>query len=381
MEIDIETAYLMALAHMDKLTRQKKNHVLDIVNGVGYSLIRYMACGINDRNYWHSVSDYTDVNLDDKDMDALMTLGPRIDEYASQLDEMKEKGYGVVSTFRDYDYPQQMQKMLGEESPILWYCKGDKSLLNQPHISIVGSRKANMASLEWAKMIGEKKGTGEGRVVVSGYAGGSDRAGMYGAMQSGGKSIAIVPQGLNTFFAEHKEAARLIDNGDMLVMSSYPLNAKWTAQQAIDRNTHIYAMSEDTYVAQSEDHGGTWDGANKALKRGWTVKVRAPKNEEEAKEMSNSILIGKGAMAIDQNGEPMKWTSEKAEDENEKVRKEVIRLLNIGEYSASDLVKRLSLDWSTRKMTNLVNSIEGVMSNGEKKKKYTLKKLIQINLF
>lgn len=80
------------------------------------------------------------------------------------------------------------------------------------------------------------------------------------------------------------------------------------------RNPIIYGFSEEIYVAQSSNSGGTWEGVMDGLKKGRKIYVRNPENNEKS---ANSLLINKGAISVDFNGNKIETNKTKTPIINE----------------------------------------------------------------
>jgi predicted Rossmann fold nucleotide-binding protein DprA/Smf involved in DNA uptake len=65
-------------------------------------------------------------------------------------------------------------------------------------------------------------------------------------------------------------------------------------------------LAEEIYVAESNDKGGTWTGVMDGLKKGRTIYVRQPESDEKN---ANQLLIAKGAIAMDAEGNPLQATT------------------------------------------------------------------------
>ena len=63
----------------------------------------------------------------------------------------------------------------------------------------------------------------------------------------------------------------------------------------MDRNTLIYGMANEIYVAESNNGGGTWSGVIEGLKRGRKIYIREPEEDEKN---ANRTLIEKGCVPI-----------------------------------------------------------------------------------
>jgi predicted Rossmann fold nucleotide-binding protein DprA/Smf involved in DNA uptake len=178
----------------------------------------------------------------------------------------------------------------------LLYTKGNKELLNTASVAIVGARKSGERSLLFTDNIA-KKAVSEGKAVVSGFAKGVDRQALDSALKYNGKSIIVLPQGINTYTSKTYYAE--INKGNVLVVSTYHPKARWATGLAMDRNKIIYGLADEIFVAESDSKGGTWAGVNDGLKKGRTIFIRNP---EPAEKNANAELIKKGAVPVDMDG-------------------------------------------------------------------------------
>ncbi len=137
------------------------------------------------------------------------------------------------------------------------------------------------------------------KVVVSGFAKGVDKQALDSAIKYKGQSIIVLPQGITTFQSGFKTYYKQIVGGDVLVLSTFPPKSVWSTGLAMARNPIIYGLSDEIYVAESSEKGGTWSGVIDGLRKGRKIYVRKPElNEKNA----NLLLIQKGALAVDHDG-------------------------------------------------------------------------------
>lgn len=254
------------------------------------------------------------------------------------------QGYDILPITHD-EYPKILKKNLKFNAPIVIYTKGNKSLLQEPSIAIVGSRKADNASLAFTDNVA-KKGVSENKVIVSGFAKGVDRQALDSAIEANGKSIIVLPQGITTFSSGFKQYFKHIANGNVLVMSTFAPKAPWSVELAMARNPIIYGMAAEIYVAQSDEKGGTWSGVIDGLRKNRTIYVRFPEKDETN---ANLRLIQKGALAVDINGKGIQLNPEisKTKDElqAEELESNILTLLNrVEKVSAKEIINHLNLD-------------------------------------
>lgn len=156
-------------------------------------------------------------------------------------------------------YPDVLCQRLGWESPGCLWAKGELSLLDTRKISLVGSRDISPRNRAFAWEAGVQAAK-QGYTLVSGNARGADRIAQKACLQNGGSVICVVADELT-----NKEPA-----GRILYLSEEGFDQSFSAQRALSRNRVIHALGTITLVAQSDLHGGTWDGTVKNLRHGWS---------------------------------------------------------------------------------------------------------------
>lgn len=298
------------------------------------------------------------------------------------VDELMAQGYDILPITHE-DYPKLLKENLKFNAPTVIYTKGNKLLLQEPSIAIVGSRSADVMSLSFTDNIA-KSATRNNKVVVSGFAKGVDRQALDSAVGTNGKSIIVLPQGIMTFGSGFKQYFKHIVQGRVLVMSSFAPKAPWSVEFAMARNPIIYGMASEIFVAQSEEKGGTWSGVIDGLRKKRSIYVRYPeKNEKNA----NLLLIQNGASAVDISGNILSLSPEELKTpeqlNKEKLDAELIKILNSVEMiSAKELIIRLRLDWKDDKMKRYLDNKEQVEKIKVKNRiYYRLKGNTQLELF
>ncbi len=59
-----------------------------------------------------------------------------------------------------------------------------------------------------------------------------------------------------------------------LLVSQFHPDASWVVSRAMERNRVVTALAQAIIVVESDTKGGTWEGANGALKQGRRLYVR-----------------------------------------------------------------------------------------------------------
>ena len=158
------------------------------------------------------------------------------------------------------NYPLILRKRLGLDSPGCLWVRGERSILNTPAISLVGSRDLLEENRRFAEAVGRQAAL-QGLTLVSGNARGADRTAQESCLEAGGRVISVVADEL------YKHPLR----ENLLYISEESFDAEFSAQRAISRNRVIHALGRMVFVAQSTlGKGGTWDGTVKNLRFGWS---------------------------------------------------------------------------------------------------------------
>lgn len=173
--------------------------------------------------------------------------------------------------------------------------------MQEKSVAIVGSRSASDISLNFTDNIANLASR-EYKVVVSGFAKGVDKQALDSAIKYKGHSIIVLPQGIMTFGSGYKNYYRQIVDGDVLVLSTFFPKAPWRVELAMARNPIIYGLADEIFVAESSEKGGTWSGVIDGLRKNRKIFVRLPEHTEKN---ANILLIQKGAVAVDFEGNPV----------------------------------------------------------------------------
>ena len=253
--------------------------------------------------------------------------------------------------------------------------------MSEKSIAIVGSRNASDKSLEFTNNIA-KLASKEYKVVVSGFAKGVDKQALDSAIAYKGQSIIVLPQGIMTFGSGFKKYYKQIVDGDILVLSTFFPKAPWKAELAMARNPIIYGLADEIFVAESSEKGGTWSGVVDGLRKNRKIFVRKPDPSERN---ANNLLIQKGAIAVDFNGNliqtykqvELNQTKIFVNEPNENYEIKIIELLKTGEFAVKDIIKKLQLSWTDKKLRDFLKSNNEVETINKKPQKFTLKSVLE----
>jgi len=213
----------------------------------------------------------------------------RVEELQNQLSLLA--AFGIYPLTRaDSDYPQRYRQRLKESAPSVLFYAGEKALLGQPGIAVVGSRHLDEVGQECARFVGNACGL-SGQVLYSGGAKGVDTIGMESALEARGTAVGVLANSLERAVKKHRGA---LSRGDMCLVTPYSPNAGFSVGAAMGRNRLIYCLADYAIVVASDaESGGTWAGATETLKNNW---VPVFVLEHDAMPEGNKLLLQKGAL-------------------------------------------------------------------------------------
>ncbi len=376
-----EYAYWIALAHLPRMKTARKNELIVRFFEEKQNIVDFFHCEKSD---WQNL-----FSLNEKEIELLNNAKNELANYSFLVEDLLEQGYDIIPiTSPDYS-PIIKNNLKRAYSPPLIYTKGNKQIMKENSIAIVGSRKAEAISLEFTDNVA-KTASKDYTVVVSGFAKGVDKQALDSAIKYKGQSIIVLPQGITTFKSGFKKYYKQIINGDVLVLSTFFPKAPWSVQLAMARNSIIYGLAKEIYVAESSEKGGTWSGVVDGLRKGRNIFVRTPLSSEKN---ANNLLIQKGAIPVDSQGDKIENYSfqemkalvvNKPSSTLEDVDSKIIKLLSLGAFSSKEIIKRLKIDWTTRKLTNYLKKNQNIeVLNKKSPMKFTIKRKenIQQSLF
>ncbi|WP_294966081.1 DNA-processing protein DprA [Sulfurimonas sp.] len=337
-----DLVYWILFAHMPRWTTLKTNKL--IVRIIHNQKITFEEFFSLSHDEWIEI-----FKLDNKEINDLEQARKELPNYSFLLEDMLSQGYELIP-FNSSDYPKTLKDNLKLKfAPPLIYIKGNKSLLNDATIAIVGSRKAGHTSLEFTKNIAINA-TKEYKCVVSGGAKGVDQTALDESIKADGHSILVLPQGILTFSSGMKKYYKHIVEGNLLILSTFFPKAGWSVGLAMGRNKYIYGLSKEIYVAESDSKGGTWSGVLEGLKAERTIYIRNPNNDENN---ANDLLILKGGKAVNMGGDLIKTNQIDEISLDEKIKYAIKGMA----LTAKQIKEKINYDIDTRKFSIYLNEL------------------------
>jgi DNA protecting protein DprA len=212
------------------------------------------------------------------------------------VEQLAHNNIHILSVL-DADYPKLLKTSLKREQtpPVLFYA-GDLRILERKTVAVIGSRNAGAESLEFTRAISAFLAE-QGANVISGNARGVDRAAYEGATSGDGCTTVVLPHGIRKLSGVQMRALQpKIESGNVLLISQFHPDAQWVVSRAMERNKVVTGLAHVVIVAESDIQGGTWEGANGALKQRRLLYVR----------QSDSTLPGNNKL-IELGGHALPW--------------------------------------------------------------------------
>lgn len=199
-----------------------------------------------------------------------------------------------LCTLDDDTYPVLLAAV--SDAPPLLYVKGTLTPADARALAVVGTRKATT----YGRKVTERMVSvlaGHGVTIISGLAHGIDTAAHQACLQSGGRTIAVLGNGIDRVYpSENRRLAEAIAESGALV-SEYPVGMPPHANNFPARNRIISGLSLGVLVVEAPANSGTLHTANSAAEQGRDV-FAVPGNINSPNSHGTNRLIQDGAKLV-----------------------------------------------------------------------------------
>lgn len=171
-------------------------------------------------------------------------------------------------TLADDDYPPLLRQV--ENAPTVLYVKGALKPEDELALAIVGTRKASNYGAQAAYKFAQQL-VSNGITIISGLAQGIDTAAHKGALDGGGRTVAVIGCGLDIVYPRENQKLHdaIIENG--AVISEFPIGTPPDARNFPQRNRVISGMALGVLVAEAPERSGAIITATAAAEQGREV--------------------------------------------------------------------------------------------------------------
>jgi DNA processing protein len=203
--------------------------------------------------------------------------------------ERLEADWAQLITFADAAYPDLL-RWLPDPPPVL-YVRGEMLREDRLAIAVVGSRRPSRYGQLMARRFGAEL-TEYGFTVVSGLARGIDSLAHQGALQAGGRTVAVLGCGVNRVYpAEHR---RLYEDicSQGAVVSEFAFDTKPDRWNFPRRNRIISGLSLGVLVVEASDRSGSLHTAHHAVEQGREVFAVPGRIDVESSRGTHRLIQG-----------------------------------------------------------------------------------------
>lgn len=323
------------------------------------------------------------------------------DDYGAAMEKSFERakrtGCSAV-IFADREYPECFRK-IPLPPPVLFVRGNVGALSHEVYVGMVGCRKSDDYGIRTASNIAaELAELGIG--IVSGGAVGIDAAAHSGAIRGGAPTVAVLGCGLDVAYPHENIPLfkKIVDSGGA-VISEYPFGEPPERRNFPHRNRLIAALSKTVAVIRAGNRSGALITANQAEKMGKTI-FAVPGNIDNYLSAGTNALIRDGVLPLlssmdivdelmlkcpdffakeraealpeedipPENTKPVKKKSKKAANGLSETESEIVRLVESGICTDTELAEKISFD--PARLTALLGVLElkGVLTRGFNKK-------------
>jgi DNA processing protein len=210
-----------------------------------------------------------------------------------EFDAVEKAGFAIVTCF-DQTYPKQLADL--HQPPPVLYIRGDMQFDYRLSLSIVGSRSTSPHGVSITNKLAYELG-GAGFCIISGGARGIDSVAHQGALDAGGRSIAVMACGLDDPYPPEnaKLFERIADSGALI--SEFPLGTIPEKFNFPTRNRIIASLSRGTLVTEAGEKSGALITADHALELGRDV-FAVPGRPTDMTARGANKLISDGAFVV-----------------------------------------------------------------------------------
>ncbi|MEN6482251.1 MAG: DNA-processing protein DprA [Anaerolineaceae bacterium] len=240
---------------------------------------------------------FKEAGLNEKMINNFLAIRNQVD-LEKVWDRIQQKNIKLL-TWMDTDYPE-MLKNIAQPPPVL-YVRGTIIEEDNWSVAIVGTRRVTA----YGRQVAEELATflaQNGVTVTSGLARGVDAISHQAALNSNGRTIAVLGSGVDRIYPpEHQKLAdQIIESG--AIISDYPPGTPPESTNFPPRNRIISGLSRAVVVVEAGKTSGALITATFAAEQGKEV-FAVPGNIYAPQSKGTNYLISQGARPLIEMGE------------------------------------------------------------------------------
>ncbi|RKU17607.1 DNA-protecting protein DprA [Candidatus Poribacteria bacterium] len=268
---------------------------LNLIQGVGLKTVQVLrgVFGSTERALQATPDDLRKIDRLSPSVCDLLIHKPVLYPIERELELIHKYGCQVITLY-DAAYPPHLKEI--DTPPVVLYVKGELTPEDTLSISLVGSRNAKdygrKVSYRLSYQLAQR-----GVTVISGLARGIDTSAHRGALEAGGRTIAVMGNGLSVVYpATNSNLAEKIEASGALV-SEFPMAVRPKPRNFPRRNRIISGLTLGTVVVEASNRSGALITARLAAEQSREV-FAVPGEIFSALSAGTHKLINDGAKLI-----------------------------------------------------------------------------------
>lgn len=193
-----------------------------------------------------------------------------------------------IFTFFSKNYPPLLREI--PRPPILLFCRGTlPNFFKEPPLTVVGSRKCNIEYGKIASKICYELAIGN-FIIISGIADGADTFAHKGALMAKGKSVAVLPCGVDIDYSYSSSKIKKFILQKGALISEYLPGTHVRRYHFEQRNRILSGISPATLVVCAEKNSGTMITVKHATEQGKYIFALPGNPTSKISEGTNELL-------------------------------------------------------------------------------------------
>lgn len=265
--------------------------------------------------------------------------------------------------YLDSDYPFRLKQC--DDSPVIFFFKGNCDLNAHKIISIVGTRNATPRGRELCeKIIGNLGADNPDLVIVSGLAYGIDVACHKAALQYNIHTVGVLAHGLKTIYPSlhHQVAKNMVAKGGLL--TDFISDQLPERNNFLKRNRIIAGLAEATLVVESGVKGGALITADIANSYNRDVFAIPGRPEDQYSQGCNALIKVNKAVLVENAGDIASFLNWKREKPAGPIQRTLFSEMNDEEKKIFELVSKegeINIDSLCRSLNMPVNKLSSIL--------------------
>ncbi|MEO0068029.1 MAG: DNA-processing protein DprA [candidate division WOR-3 bacterium] len=231
----------------------------------------------------------------------------RSKQTAERIKRAENLGVQVIG-YLEENFPKNLRGVA--HMPPVLFIRGEIREEDEQAVAVVGTRRPSHYGAQVAENLG-KELAGAGITVISGLARGIDTYAHKGALNAGGRTIAVLGCGIDVYYPpENRQLCEAIVKQGA-VISEYPLGMEPLAMNFPKRNRIISALAKAVVAVEAGEKSGVLNTCAWAKEQGREV-FAVPGRIGDERSLGTNRLIRDGARILTEPGDILSWLGIKA---------------------------------------------------------------------